>query len=82
MSNTPLPISPSAIIILHLNDPSPPEQRNAVLNSVDDIADGGEDDEEEDDDDCDDDVAFDHCAVICRRRDGEAVEVTVCRRSR
>lgn len=50
----------SHILILHLDNPSPPEERNPVLDPVDDVADRGQDDEEEDDDDGDDDVAFDH----------------------
>ena len=86
----PWPIShqtSSHILILHLDNPPPPEERNPVLDPVDDVADRGQDDEEEDDDDGDDDVAFDHggngvcgcrCGCCGRGSDkGGAVEVTM-----
>ena len=80
----PWPIShqtSSHILILHLDNPPPPEERNPVLDPVDDVADRGQDDEEEDDDDGDDDVAFDHGGWF-EVEDGGAVEVAIWRSGR
>ncbi len=65
----------SGVIVLDLDDPSPPEERDAVLHRVDDVADDGEDDEEADYYYGDDDVAFDHGdslerGVKAARKDG------------
>ena len=51
---------PSTVIILHFDDPSSSEQRDAVLDCVDGVADDEEDEEEADYYYCDDQVAFDH----------------------
>ena len=47
-------------LVLFVADRGPTEDRDLVLDSVDDVSHYGEDEEEKDDDDGDDDVAFDH----------------------
>ncbi|KAL8943828.1 MAG: hypothetical protein Q9216_000821 [Gyalolechia sp. 2 TL-2023] len=51
----------SAVVLFHVHYPPSTEERDAVLDSVDDVADDGEDEEEEDYNDGDDEVAADHC---------------------
>lgn len=47
-------------LVLFVADRRPVEDRDLVLDGVDDVSDDGEDDKEEDDYDGDDDVAFYH----------------------
>lgn len=50
-------------LVLFVTNGRPGEERDLILNGVDDVADNGEDEKEEDDDDGYDDVALDHFSV-------------------
>ena len=58
-------------LFLFVTNGRPSEERDLILDGVDEVADDGEDDKEEDDDDGYDDVAFDHLILVLLRTLGE-----------